>query len=66
MLSLQAWITHLILVNEEMMYWPVTEEISFKHISIFSSGGHVFSQVNCSDHFCTILLEGIMRNNSVK
>ena len=25
---------------EEMMFWPVTKEISFQDISIFSSGGH--------------------------
>ena len=27
-------------LHKEIMYWPVTEEKSFKDISIFSSGDH--------------------------
>ena len=38
--ALGPWIIHLILAYK-MMYWPVAKEISFKVISIFSSGGHV-------------------------
>ena len=38
------------------MYWPVAKEISFKDISIFSSGGHVVQ----------LMVEGIMSNISVK
>ena len=37
------------------MYWQVAIEISFKDIFIFSSGGHA-----------GVLVEGIMRNISVK
>ena len=39
------------------------EEMSFKHISIFSSGDH-FAQGSRS--VCAILVESIMRNISVK
>ena len=31
-----------ILVHDKMMYWTVAKEKSFKDISIFSYGGHVF------------------------
>ena len=34
------------ILAHEVMYWHVAKEISFKDISIFSSGGHVF-QPSC-------------------
>ena len=45
-----------------MMYWPVAIEISFKYLSIFSSGGHVvqlidFGRRNHEEHFCEIILK---------
>ena len=48
------------------MYWPVAKEISFKSISIFSSGGHIVQRelkilINLGrghhdDYFCEITL----------
>ena len=45
------------------MYWHMAKEILFKDIFVFSSGRHVM-QPNCT--FCSILIESIMRNISVK
>ena len=46
-----------------MMYWPLAKEISFKGVSIFSSGGHVvqnilinFGRGYLKEHFCEIIL----------
>ena len=46
------------------MYWPVAIDISFKDISIFSSGGHVVFLINLGrwqsghhkEHSCEIIL----------
>ena len=39
------------------------EQMSFKDVFIWSSGGPIVQQ---SGTICAILVEGIMRNNSVK
>ena len=52
-----------ILAHKEIMYWLVANEISVKDISNFSSSGHVV-QLNC--RLWSILVEDIMRNNTVK
>ena len=46
-----------------MMYWPVAKEISFKETSIFALVAMLFRWAKHSDQF---LVEGIMRNISVK
>ena len=44
-----------------MVYWPVAKEISFKDISIFSSGGQLNTLINFGrrhhdEHFFEIIL----------
>ena len=44
-------------------FGPVVQEIEFKDISYLELWGPIFW---CSETICAILVEGIMRNNSVK
>ena len=50
-------------VEEQFCEIILMEEMSFIDISIFSSCGHIFQQ---SKMVCSVLVEGIITNTSVK
>ena len=50
-------------MNFFFVIWPLAYEMSFKSLSVFSSGGHFVQQ---SGTILAILVEGHSRNISVK